>query len=62
MMMVKAYRTMRTPYSNDVVALEDILIVMIHSHILTNVVYGHGLRVLSCHSSFVESLLCGQNV
>jgi hypothetical protein len=43
MMMVKAYRPMRTPYSNDVVALEDILIVMIHGRILTNVVHGHRL-------------------
>jgi hypothetical protein len=43
MMMAKAYRTMRTPYSNDVVALEDILIVMIYGGILTNIVYGHGL-------------------
>jgi hypothetical protein len=60
MMMVKAYRPMRTPYSNDVLALEDILIVIIHGRILTNVVYDHGLRVLSCHSSFVEFLLCGQ--
>jgi hypothetical protein len=62
MVMVKAYRTMRTPYSNDVVALEDILIVMIHGCILANIVYDHGLRVLSCHSSFVEFLLCDQNV
>jgi hypothetical protein len=58
--MVKAYKHMRTPYSNDVLALEDILIVMIHRRILTNIVYDHGLRVLSSHSSFVEFLLCGQ--
>jgi hypothetical protein len=45
-MMVKAYRHMRTPYSNNVVVLEDILIVMIHGRILTNIVYGHGLRVV----------------
>jgi hypothetical protein len=58
--MVKTYRLMRTPYSNNVLALEGILMVMIHGHILTNVVYSHGLRVLSCHSFFVEYLLCGQ--
>jgi hypothetical protein len=60
MMMVKAYRPMRTPYSNYVLALEDILILMFHDRILTNIVYGHGLRVLSYHSSFVEFLLCSQ--
>jgi hypothetical protein len=43
MMMVKAYKPMRTLYSNDILALEDILIVMIHGRILTNVVYGHEL-------------------
>jgi hypothetical protein len=59
-MMVKAYRLMRTLYSNDVLALEDILMVIIHGHILTNVVYDHRLRILSRHSSFVEFLLCGQ--
>jgi hypothetical protein len=51
---------MRTPYSNNILVLEDILLVMIHGRILTNVVYGHGLRVLFCHSSFVEFVLCGQ--
>jgi hypothetical protein len=57
MMMGKAYRPMRTPYSNDVLVLGDILMEMIHGHLLTNIVYSHGLRVLSCHSSFVEFLL-----
>jgi hypothetical protein len=59
-MMVKTYRSMRTPYSNDVLALEDNLMVMIHGHILTNAVYDHGLKMLSCHSYFIEFLLCGQ--
>jgi hypothetical protein len=45
MMMVKAYRPMRTPYSNDVLVLEDIPMLMIHGRVLTNIVYGHGLRV-----------------
>jgi hypothetical protein len=41
--MVKAYRHMRILYSNDVLALEEILMVMIHGRILINVVYDHGL-------------------
>jgi hypothetical protein len=53
MMMVKAYRSMRTPYSNGVLALEDILMVMIYGHILTNIVYDHGLQIFSCHSYFI---------
>jgi hypothetical protein len=46
-MMVKAYRFMRTLYSNDVLALEDILMEIIHGCILTNVVYDHGLQMFS---------------
>jgi hypothetical protein len=61
MMMVKAYRHMRTLfYSNNVLVLEDILMVMIHGCILTKVVYDHGLQILSCHSYFVKFILCGQ--
>jgi hypothetical protein len=42
--MVKAYRQIRAVfYSNNVLTLEDIIKIMIHGHILTNVVYDHGL-------------------
>jgi hypothetical protein len=49
MMMVEAYKSMELfLIYNNVLALEDIVLVMIHGRILTNIVYDHGLLMLSC--------------
>jgi hypothetical protein len=59
--MVKAYKSIKFfLLYNNVLALEDILLLIAHGHILTNIVYDHRLRILSCHSSYAEFLLCGQ--
>jgi hypothetical protein len=60
-MMVKAYKSMEFfLLYNNVLALQDILLLIIHGRILTNVVYGHGLRVFVLPLIFAEFLLCGQ--
>jgi hypothetical protein len=47
--MVKAYKPMVFfLIYNDVLALEDILLLIVHGRILTNIVYNHGLLMLSC--------------
>jgi hypothetical protein len=47
--MVKAYKPMVFfLLYNDVLALEDILLLIVHGRILTNIVYNHGLLMLSC--------------
>jgi hypothetical protein len=47
--MVKAYKSMELfLLYNNILALEDIVMVMIHGHILTNIIYDHGLLMLSC--------------
>jgi hypothetical protein len=47
--MVKVYKSMELfLLYNNVLALEDIVMVMIHGAILTNIVYDHGLLMLSC--------------
>jgi hypothetical protein len=49
MMMVKVYKSMELfLLYNNVLTLEDIVMVMIHGPILINVVYDHGLLMLSC--------------
>jgi hypothetical protein len=49
MMMVKAYKSMELLLLyNNILALEDIVMVMIHGRILTNIVYDQGLLMLSC--------------
>jgi hypothetical protein len=49
MMMVKAYNSLEffILYYN-ILALEDILLLIDHGRVLTNVVYDHGLLMLSC--------------
>jgi hypothetical protein len=49
MIMVKTYKSMEffIHYYN-VLPLEDILLLIVHDHILTNVVYDQGLQMLSC--------------
>jgi hypothetical protein len=47
--MVKAYKSMELLLLyNNILALEDIVMVMIHGRILTNIVYDQGLLMLSC--------------
>jgi hypothetical protein len=63
MIMVKAYKPMKFfLLYNHVLALEDILLLIVHGRILTNVVYDHGLLMSSCLYIFVEFLLHGQQV
>jgi hypothetical protein len=63
MIMVKAYKSMEFfLLYNHVLALEDILLLIVHGRILTNVVYDHGLLMSFCLYIFVEFLLHGQQV
>jgi hypothetical protein len=49
MIMVKAYKPMKFfLLYNNVLAFEEILLLIVHGRILTNVVYDHGLLILSC--------------
>jgi hypothetical protein len=63
MIMVKAYKSIEffLLYIN-VLALEDILLLIVDDRILTNVIYDHDLLMLSCLYIFVEFLLRGQQV
>jgi hypothetical protein len=62
-MMVKAYKSMEffLLYDN-VLALEDILLLIIHGRILTNVVYDHGLLMLSCLYILLSSYYVGNKL
>jgi hypothetical protein len=63
MVMVKAYKSMDFfLLYNNVLTLEDILLLIVHDRILTNIVYNHGLLMLSClyillSSYYVENKL-----
>jgi hypothetical protein len=47
--MVKAYKFIEFfLLYNNVLALEDILLLIVHGRMPTNIVYGHGLLMLSC--------------
>jgi hypothetical protein len=61
--MVKAYKSMEffLLYDN-VLALEDILLLIIHGRILTNVVYDHGLLMLSCLYILLSSYYVGNKL
>jgi hypothetical protein len=62
-MMVKAYKSMEFfLLYNNVLALEDILLLIIHGRILTNVVYGHGLLMLSCLYILLSSYYVGNKL
>jgi hypothetical protein len=63
MIMVKAYKSIEffLLYIN-ILALEDILLLIVDDRILTNVIYDHDLLMLSCLYIFVEFLLRGQQV
>jgi hypothetical protein len=61
--MVKAYKPMEFFFlCNNVLALEDILLLFIHGRILTNIVYGHGLLMLSCLYILLSSYYVGNKV
>jgi hypothetical protein len=63
MIIVKAYKPMKFfLLYNNVLALEDILLLIIHGHILTNVVYGHGLLMLSCLYILLSSYYVGNKL
>jgi hypothetical protein len=63
MVMVKAYKSMDFfLLYNNVLTLEDILLLIVHDRILTNIIYNHGLLMLSClyillSSYYVENKL-----
>jgi hypothetical protein len=60
MIMVKAYKLMEffLLYYN-VLASEDFLLLIVHGRILTNVVYDHGLLMLSCYYILLNSYYVG---
>jgi hypothetical protein len=63
MIIVKAYKSMKFfLLYNNVLALEDILLLIIHGRILTNVVYGHGLLMLSCLYILLSSYYVGNKL
>jgi hypothetical protein len=62
-MMVKAYKSMEFfLLYNNVLELEDILLLVVHGRILTNVVYDHGLLMLSCLYILLSSYYVGNKL
>jgi hypothetical protein len=63
MIMVKAYKSMEffLLYIN-VLALEDMLLLIVHDRILTNVIYDHGLLMLSCLYILLSSYYVGNKL
>jgi hypothetical protein len=47
---------------NNVLALEDILLLIVHGRILTNDVYDHGLLMLSCLYIFLSFYYVGNKL
>jgi hypothetical protein len=64
MIMVEAYKPMELFKIGlvNVLVLEDILLLIIHGHILTNVIYGHGLLMLSCLYILLNSYYVGNKL
>jgi hypothetical protein len=61
--MVKAYKFVEFfLLYNNVLALEDILLLIVHGHILTNVVYNHSLLMLSCLYILLSSYYVGNKL
>jgi hypothetical protein len=62
-MMVKAYKSMEFfLLYNNILTLLDILLFIIHGHILTNVVYDHGLLILFCLYFLLSSYYVGNKL
>jgi hypothetical protein len=61
--MVKAYKSIEffLLYIN-VLALEDMLLLIVHDRILTNVIYDHGLLMLSCLYILLSSYYVGNKL
>jgi hypothetical protein len=63
MIMVKAYKPMEFfLLYNNVLTLEDILLLIVHGRILTNVVYDHELLMLCCHYVLLSSYYVGNKL
>jgi hypothetical protein len=61
--MVKTYKPMEFfLLCNNVLALEDILLLIIYARILTNIVYCHGLLMLSCLYILLSSYYVGNKL
>jgi hypothetical protein len=61
--MVKAYKSMEFfLLYNNVLALEDILLLIVDGHILTSIVYDHGLLMLSCLYILLSSYYVGNKL
>jgi hypothetical protein len=61
--MVKAYKPIEFfLLYNNFLALENILLLIVHGRILTNVVYDHGLLILSCLYMLLSSYYVGNNL
>jgi hypothetical protein len=62
-MMVKAYKSMEFfLLYNNVLTLKDILLLIVHGHILTNAIYDHGLLMLSCLYILLSSYYVGNKL
>jgi hypothetical protein len=63
MIMVKAHKPIEFfSLYNNVLALEDILLQIVHGHILTNIIYDHGLLMLSCLYILLSSYYVGNKL
>jgi hypothetical protein len=63
MIMVKAYKPIEFfLLYNNVLVLEDILLLIVHVHILVNVIYDHGLLMLSCLYILLSSYYVGNKL
>jgi hypothetical protein len=61
--MVEAYKPIEFfLLYNNFLALENILLLIVHGHILTNVVYDHGLLILSYLYMLLSSYFVGNNL
>jgi hypothetical protein len=61
--MVKANKSMKFfLLYNNILALEDILLLIVHGCILTNVVYDHGLLMLFCRYISLSSYCVGNKL
>jgi hypothetical protein len=63
MIMVKAYKPIEFfLLYNNVLTLEDILFLIVHGRILTNIVYDHSLLMLSCLYILLSSYYVGNKL
>jgi hypothetical protein len=61
--MVKTYKSMEFfLLYNNVLTLEDILLLIVHRRILTNIVYDHSLLMLSCLYILLSSYYVDNNL